>query len=560
MAEKKILELKVEGMHCATCPDHVEQALRHVEGVEAVQIPGWRSNKATVTARSDVLEADLEDSVTRAGYRAEVQSRRPLKALPKEQGPDEANGSQGGRNFDLLVIGAGSGGFSAAIRGVELGYRVGLVGSGLLGGTCVNIGCVPSKALIRAAEAWHKAGHHPFEGVDTQQAGLDWDVVRSQKNALVAEMRHSKYADVLAAYPEITYIEGFASFGKDGKPQVGEVVYEAKRYLIATGARPRMIEFPGLEEAEPLNSTTLMELEQLPKSLIVLGGRAIALELGQTMARLGVEVLILQRSPLLVPEHEPEIGRGIKDYFEQEGIGVVPGVEVVSLGREGDERVVRARVMGQEREFRAEQILMALGRQANTQDLGLENVGVEVDERGAIIVDEFQQSSNPNIYAAGDVSGNPELVYVAAAGASIAVRNALNGEGKPLDLETLPTVIFSDPQIAAVGLTEAEARRRGYEVISSTVELKHVARAQAARDLRGFIKLVADADSQRLLGAHILAAEAGEVIQTATLAIKFGMTIEDLTDTLFPYLTQVEGLKLAAQAFTKDVSKLSCCA
>jgi len=203
---------------------------------------------------------------------------------------------------------------------------------------------------------------------------------------------------------------------------------------------------------------------------------------------------------------------------------------------------------------------MALGRQPNTQGLGLEHVGVDLDENDAIVVDEYQQTSSPNIYAIGDVTTNPEFVYVAAAGGATAARNALTSTQKALDLSAMPAVIFTDPQIANVGLTEAEARRAGYDVQVSKVDLEHVARAQAARDLRGFIKLVSDAKTGRLLGAHILAAEAGEVIQTATLAVKFGLTIDDLTSTMFPYLTQVEGLKLASLAFSKDVTQLSCCA
>jgi mercuric reductase len=303
-----------------------------------------------------------------------------------------------------------------------------------------------------------------------------------------------------------------------------------------------------------------MELEELPESLVILGGRAIALELGQTVARLGVRVLILQRSTRLVPDHEAEIGRAIKDYLEQEGIGVITGVQVDRLSREGDTRIVHARVMGQEKEFKVDQIFMALGRKANTNGMGLQNVGVELDTNGAIVVDQYQQSSNPAIYASGDVTNNPEFVYVAASGGSAAAQNALTDTQKALDLSTVPGVIFTDPQIATVGLTEAQARQQGYEAKVSTVNLEHVARAQAARDTRGFIKLVADEETNRLLGAHIIGAEAGEVIQTATLAIKFGLKIDDLTDTLFPYLTQVEGLKLAALAFDRDVALLSCCA
>ena len=558
MAQKKKLELDVRGMTCDSCPHHVEKALRRVAGVETVEILGWQSNKATLIVQPGVTGEDLNASVERAGYSATVKSTSTIDDAVAQTHASPTG--YGDNDFDLLVIGAGSAGFVAAIKGTDLGFRVGLIGHGTIGGTCVNVGCVPSKTLIRAAEAWHNAGHHPFKGVNTQQVNLDWETVRTQKDDLVSQMRQTKYADVLAAYPKVTYIEGFAQFTKDGKLQVGDSTYKANRYVIATGAHPRMMDFPGLEEVEPLNSTTLMELEKLPKSLIVLGGRAVALELGQTMARLGIDVLILQRSTRLVPAHEPEIGRGIKDYLEEEGIRIITGVEVERLSRDGETRIVRARVMGQEREYKADQILMALGREANTRGMGLENMDVKIGQNGAIIVDKYMRSSNSAIYATGDVTNNPEFVYVAAAGGSVAAQNALTDTKKPLDLSTVPGVIFTDPQIATVGLTEAQAKKEGHKVKTSTVSLEHVARAQAARDTRGFIKLVADETTNQLLGAHILAAEAGEVIQSATLAIKFGLKIDDLTDTLFPYLTQVEGLKLAAIAFDKDLTMLSCCA
>lgn len=559
MKKRKKIELDVRGMTCDTCQDHVEKALKRVTGVEAVEIPGWHSNKAFVIVEEGTSGEDLTASVKQAGYLATIKTSSAIDDPLEQSGSGSSNGNNS-NDFDLLVIGAGSAGFAAAIRGTDLGFKVGMIGNGEIGGTCVNIGCVPSKTLIRAAEAWHTAGHHPFEGINTLQDSFDWETVRSQKDNLVSDMRQSKYLDVLAAYPEITYIEGRASFTDDGKVQVGDTLYKANRYVIVTGGHPKVIDFPGVEEIKPLNSTTLMELEHLPKSPIILGGRAIALELGQTMSRFGVDVLILQRSTRLGPDHEPEIGRTIKDYMEQEGLGVITGVEVERLSRDGDTKIVHAQVMGQKKEFKADQIFMALGREANTKGMGLENVNVALNENGAIVVDKYQQSSNPAIYASGDVTNNPEFVYVAAAGGSAAAQNALTDTQKPLDLSIIPGVIFTDPQIATVGLTEAQAKTMGHVVKTSSVNLEYVARAQAARDVRGFIKLVADEESNRLLGAHIIGAEAGEVIQTANLAIKFGLKVDDLTGTLFPYLTQVEGLKLAALAFDKDVTKLSCCA
>ncbi len=552
---KQIIELDIRGMTCSSCATHVKKSLLSVPGVENADVPGWQSGKATVITTSEIRTETLSNAVAAAGYQASVRSTRNPEVLSGL----EINAREH-YDFDLLVIGSGSGGFAAAIKGDELGHRVGIINGGTIGGTCVNVGCVPSKTLIRAAEAWHIAGHHPFIGVNTTQSALDWPTVRGEKDALVSDLRQKKYVNVLDAYPNITLIEGRAAFTRDGAIRVGDRTFSAQRYVVATGAQPRILPIPGLVDAQPLTSTSLMDLDELPKSLIILGGRAVALELGQTMARLGVKVLILQRSPRLVPEHEPEIGRAIQDYLEQEGITILTGVQVERVSRNGETRTVHARLKGQSRAYEADQILVAQGRQPNTTGLGLDQVGVKLDEDGAIIVNEYQQTSNPNIYASGDVTQNPDYVYVAAASGALAANNALNGNQKPLDLSALPGVIFTDPQIATVGLTEAQAKRQGYPVKAKILPLEYVPRALAARDIRGLIKLVTDESSGHILGVHVLAAEAGEVIQTATLAVKFGLKVSDLTETLFPYLTQVEGLKLAALSFTKDVEKLSCCA
>jgi len=521
---KQKIEFDIGGMTCSSCAIHVKKSLLSVLGVENVDVPGWESGKATVITDQEVNTKTLSSAVANAGYLASVKS---IQNLETPAGSELA--AQKNVDFDLLVIGGGSGGFAAAIKGEELGYRVGIINGGTIGGTCVNVGCVPSKTLIRAAEAWHNAGYHPFLGVKTSQTNLDWHVVRDQKDELIKGLRQKKYVNVLDAYPNIKLIKGYATFAADGSIHVGDKSYRALRYVIATGSQPRVLPIPGLTEAQPLTSTTLMDLDELPKSLIILGGRAVALELGQTMARLGVKVLILQRSPRLVPDHEPEIGRAIQEYLEQEGITILTGVEIERVSREGEIRSVHTRLIGQSRAFEADQILVALGRQPNTIGLGL-------------------------------VTPNPDYVYVAAASGTLAVINAMNGNQKPLDLSALPGVIFTDPQIATVGLTEENAKHQGYEVKVKILPLEYVPRALAARDVRGLIKMVVDNRSGTILGVHVLAAEAGEVIQTATMAVKFGLKVSDLTETLFPYLTQVEGLKLAALSFTKDVDKLSCCA
>lgn len=553
------IELAVLGMTCDTCAHHVTQALQGVEGVVQVEVPGWTSKKAILSAQPGVDEALLLSAVQQAGYHASVRQRSSTATEPPAAAKEDFD-------FDLVVIGTGGGGMAAAIKAAELGRRVAIVEAGVLGGTCVNIGCVPSKALIRAAEAYHRAGHHPFAGVQTAALGLDWPAVVGQKDDLVGELRQGKYEDVLASYGDrITLIQGRGRVQPDGSVALDDGrTLTAGLVVIASGAAPRILPLDGIEEIDVLTSTSAMALPQQPRSLLVIGGRAIALELGQTFARFGTQVTILQRSPRLIPEHEPEIAEALAGYLRDEGLIVHTGVTPLAIRQEGDDKVVTAEVDGQRREFRAEQVLMAVGRVPHTANMGLDDAGVTLDKDGFIVVDDFMQTSNPRIYAIGDVTQHPKLVYVAAVGGGIAAANALEGNHKRLDLSVLPDVIFTDPQVATVGLTEAQAVERGYEIKATTLPLAYVPRALAARDTRGLIKLVADGNSGRLLGAHVLAAEGGEIIQTAALAVRMGLrycfTVDDLREMLFPYLTQVEGLKLAAQTFEKDVAQLSCCA
>ncbi len=559
MSTKEKFELNVTGMTCDSCAVHVEKALQDVPGVLAVNIPDWKSGQAILTADPAVDDDTLVAAVEKIGYRADIVPRRSATA-PR---PPAGNGRT--HDYDLIVIGTGGGGMGAAIKAAELGFRAAIIEGGTIGGTCVNIGCVPSKALIRAAAAYHNAGHHPFKGIKTRAESVDWAELIRHKDELVAGLRQAKYVDVLASYDNITLIKNWAKLQSDTQVVLDDGrVLSAGKIVIATGARPYILPIPGIEAVDVLNSTTAMALEKQPASLIVLGGRAVALELSQAFARLGTRVTILQRSERLIPEHEPDIAAELADILRDEGIAIHTGVTLQNIRADGDEKIITAAVDGEVREFRAEQVLMALGRTPNTRDMGLAEAGVELDEKGFIKVTDRMETSNPNIYAVGDVTNRPKFVYVAAAAGGIAAANALAGEGKSLNLQFMPDVIFTDPQVASVGLTESAAKAKGYEVKVSTLPLAYVPRALAARETRGLIKLIADRNTNRLLGAHVLAAEGGEIIQTAVLAMKFGLeygfTVTDLRDMLFPYLVQVEGIKLAAQTFEKDVAQLSCCA
>jgi mercuric reductase len=556
MADDKRLEFDIQGMTCDSCALHVEKALKSVPGVTSAAVPGWQSGQAMVTVEGEIDSLALETAVKRAGYRAKLKERRSEAdkvALP-------ASYVRRDHQFDLMVIGGGSAGFAAAIKGAELGYRIALVEAGTIGGTCVNVGCIPSKTLIRAVEQSHQAAQHRFDGVETMAGRLNWPLVIDQKDQLVEEMRQSKYLDVLAAYPEIAYIKGHARLTGENVVEIDGNAYTPGKIVIATGARPWAPRIPGLKEASYLTSTTAMELRDLPRSMIVLGANAVGLELAQTFARAGTRVILLELLPRIAPFEEGQISEALQGYLEEEGLRILTGFEAKRVERRDGRYLLTGAQEGQEISINAEQLLLATGRRPNTAAMGLEQAGIRLGDRGEVLVDETLRTEDPYVYAAGDVTGGDMFVYVAAYGGTLAAENALTGVGRAYNAAYIPRITFTDPQIASAGLTEEQARQQGYAVETSTLPMNFVPRALAARDTRGLIKLVSDANTDRLLGAHILAPEAGEMIQTAVLAIRFGITLTQLRETMFPYLTNAEGVKLAAVAFEKDLAMLSCCA
>ena len=471
-----------------------------------------------------------------------------------------AGGSSSAPKTHIAMVGTGSGAFAAAIKAVERGARVTLIEGGeVIGGTCVNVGCVPSKIMIRSAHIAHLQSAHAFDGIPTNQPQIDRSALVRQQQARVEALRHAKYERILENNPDIGLMRGWASFedahtlvvaDADGHQQR----LTADKILLATGASPAIPDIAGLKNTPFWTSTEALVAEQLPEHLIVIGASVVALELAQAFLRLGSQVTIMARS-LLLSKEDPAIGEALARVFEEEGARVLLHTLPDAVFHDGEQFILSSKAG----EIRGDQLLVATGRQPNTARLGLDKIGVNTGKNGAIVIDDHMRTSVEHIYAAGDCTNQPQNVYVAAAAGTRAAINMTGGDAA-LDLSAMPAVVFTDPQVGSVGVSEAEAKRRGIDVESRTLALENVPRALANFDTRGFIKLVAEKESGRLLGAQLLAAEGGEIIQSAALAIRNQMTIQALAEQLFPYLTMVEGLKLCAQTFTKDVKQLSCCA
>ena len=459
-------------------------------------------------------------------------------------------GAGQGTAFDLAVIGSGGAAMSAAIHARLLGASVVLVERGTLGGTCVNVGCVPSKALLAAAGTRHSAAANLFSGAPTSAGGVDLAALVAHKDELVGRLRQTKYADIAAAYGfEVRF--GAASFRDADTLLVDGAPVPASTYVIATGAEPAVPDLPGLSEVEYLTSTTAMELEDLPTSLLVVGGGYVGMEQAQLFAHLGTEVTLIGR---LAPQSEPELASALRGVFLDDGITVVND-RATSAVPTGDSATVVTR---SGRRLSGQYLLIATGRSPRTADLNLPTAGIGTDAQRFVEVDAQQRTSNPKVFAAGDVTGAPQFVYVAAMAGKVAASNAL-GRPAQVDYTGLPGVVFTRPQLASAGLTEAEALSRGYKCSCRLLDLSDVPRALVNRDTRGAVKVVADADTGRVVGVHALAEGAGEMMLAATYAIKAGFTVDDLADTWAPYLTMAEGLRIAAGLFRNELPT-SCCA
>ena len=471
--------------------------------------------------------------------------------------------------FDLVILGSGSTAFAAALRAAELGKTAVMTEERLVGGTCANRGCLPSKNLIEAARIVYESSHPRYPGLKPAKIDIDFRALVRQKDEVIHDYRKKKYESLVDG--RISIERGHVQFVDARTVEVDGKQLSGDKVLIATGSRPLTPRIEGLDQVPYMTSDLLtadeaLELTELPQSLVIIGGGYIALELGQMFRRFGSEVTILERNEqLLARGYEPEVGQAIGKMFASEGINVVTRASVQRVRQANSQIVVTASVGGSEREFRAEQLLVATGRRPNSDHIAIERTGVLTGPGGEVRVDEHLRTNVPHIFAAGDIIGRETESQMATPVGSqdggIAAHNALSGEPpRQVNHRVIPRAIFTDPQIGIVGLTEEEAIAAGHPCWCNTVPMALVPRAGAIRDPRGIIKMVADDKTEEVLGVSMVGTNAGEVIHEAAMGLRFGAKIRDFIDLLHVYPTMAEALKIVAISRFKDPAKLSCCA
>ncbi len=549
----KKINLKIKGMTCDSCAHHVTKALVSVDGVSEVKIDSWKSAEAEVILNKKIDRENLITAVKKSGYSAEIQERFIENQLSEN--------SLGKSDYNLIIIGGGSAAFAAALKASELEKTVLMINDGLpIGGTCVNVGCVPSKTLIRTAEAFYYSNHPNFPAIKPGENKIDFKDVINQKRELVENLRQKKYINVISDDPNVTVVKGRGKLHDRNTVEINGELKSANKILIATGSSTFIPDIPGLKETKYYINDTLYELDKLPEHLIIIGGRYIALENAQMFARLGSKVTLLQRSSRILPTEMPDITDSLTEYLREEGINVITDVKISSVSDLKGKVEVMFTSHNMENIVEGSHLFIATGRKGNTKDIGLENLGMEFYGNDFIKTDKYLRANSSNIFAAGDVTGEHLFVYVAAYQGALAVENAFSGKLTEKNYEPLPWVIFTDPQVAGVGLNENTAAQAGIDYDVSIFQVADIPRALAARNTKGFIKLIRNKADDKLIGARILASEGSELLMEAAMAIKYGITIKELKQMFHPYLTLSEGMKLAAITFDKDVGKLSCCA
>lgn len=464
--------------------------------------------------------------------------------------------------YPFVIIGGGAAAFAAATKAVDLGVKTLMINAGLpLGGTCVNVGCLPTKHLLAVGDELYYPSHPRFIALSNGHEGaFDFYAAIQEKREMVGAVRWNNYHNVLASFGDgVELVEGYAHFVDEAHIEVNGRVIEGEKFLIATGSSTKPLPVAGMSEVPYLTNETIMELEERPESLVVIGAGPLGLEFAQMFRHFGSEVTVVEMAEQILPREEPEVADELQHWLEEEGITFHLDARVERVTLDGEETVVTLQSGQQETEVRGAALLLADGIRPNSKKLNLDAAGVATDRNGFIKVDNTFQTATPHIYAAGDVVGRMALETVAAKEGQLATSNALEGTEKTLDYDEVPRAVFTNPQVASVGLTEEELMERLGVCSCRTVRLENLPKGQAIKEKRGLVRMVVDPNDGRIAGVHIVAPGAADLIHEAALAVKFRLTIDEIIDTVHVFPTLSEGIKTAALAFRRDVSVMACC-
>lgn len=468
--------------------------------------------------------------------------------------------------YDLVILGGGSAAFAAITEASERGLSTAMVNAGLpIGGTCVNVGCVPSKHLLAVGDVAFGPPRNPFDGVryGTDEPTRDWSAALDEKDTVVRNLREQNYINVAERFDADIY-EGRGRFVDETTIEVTVgpdegVEITGEKALVATGSSPWTPPIEGIEGVDYETSESILDRHNLPESVLMLGGGYVGVEWGQILHHMGTDVTLLQRSAHVLSRMEPQLGRELQRSMRDEGIEVVTDVTTERVGEDETGVYAETSVGGEAKRFTATDLFVATGVRPNIDGIGLEGIGVETTTNGAVQVDDQFQTTTPDVYAAGDVIGEPMLETTAAKEGNVSIKNAFGDEGKTIDYETVPMVIFTSPEVATVGVTEAEYMDEHGTCTCETVEMEVIPKAKAVEDTRGFVKVVKHHETDEIVGVQMLTPRAADMIPEATLAVQYGLTVDDIIDTVHPFPTFSEAFKYACQAFRRDVSTMSCC-
>lgn len=444
--------------------------------------------------------------------------------------------------FDVIVIGAGQAGSPLAARLAEAGLRTLLVERSQLGGTCVNVGCTPTKTMIASARAAHVARTAGRLGVHAESVRVDWSEVVARKDRLVEQWRSSVARRLERAGDLLTVMHGHARFTAERQIDVDGKRFAAERIIINVGARPAEPTIPGLDSIPWLDNARAMQLPKLPDHLVILGGGYIGCEFAQMFRRLGSAVSLVQRATRILDREDAEVSEALESVFHDEGVALHLGVEAAAL--EPMIGGLRLR-LSNDTTIDGSHLLVAVGRQPNTDDLGCEIGGIDLDERGFIQVDPGYRTSADGVFAVGDVTGGPQFTHASWDDHRILFDLMLGDGGRDRNDRLVPWTVFTDPQVAGVGLTEREAKKIGRPYELATMPFGHIARAIETDERAGVIRILIEPSTDRILGAHIVGAEAGELIHSFALLMRAGGTARDIVNAEMVHPTFAEGLQTA---------------